>query len=487
MIDTIHSWIQAANDPLWSWLVYLLLGTGIFFTLATGLVQIRLFGRSIKEMFNSRTDGDDKHGHGITPFQAFVTGLASRVGTGNIAGVALAISTGGPGAVFWMWLTALLGMSSAFAESSLAQLFKVRDHDNNQFRGGPAYYITQGLKQKWLGVLFALSLILCFGFVFNAIQANTIIEATKSAAGCTAEGDACQQSWTVYKHIGGAILVIMTAPIIFGGIRRVSRIAEAMVPIMATFYLLMALYVMAANITLVPQVFSLIFEKAFQPDAVAGGFLGGLISQAMMLGIKRGLYSNEAGMGSAPNAAAAADVKHPVSQGMIQMLGVFVDTFIVCSCSAFIILLSDIPADSKLTGIQLTQAALETQVGVFGQYFLAVVLFLFAYSSIIGNYAYAESNVQFIHSNKGTMAAFRMIVLAFVYIGSVNSVPLVWDMGDLSMGIMAVINLIAILCLSPLVFMLLKDYQSKLRMGKNPEFKLSEHPALKRRIKSDIW
>lgn len=487
-VKVIHDEINRLNGPLWSfWLIYLLLGTGIFFTLATGFVQIRLFGRSLKEMFNSRTDSDEQHGHGITPFQAFVTGLASRVGTGNIAGVAIAIATGGPGAVFWMWLTAFLGMSSAFAESSLAQLFKVRDHANNQFRGGPAYYITQGLKQKWLGILFALSLILCFGFVFNAIQANTIVEAVKSAAGCTASGDACQEAWQeTYKYVFGVVLVIITAPIIFGGIRRVSRIAEAIVPIMATLYLLMALYIMAVNITHVPEVFGIIFENAFKADAAAGGMLGGLISQAMMLGIKRGLFSNEAGMGSAPNAAAAADVKHPVSQGMIQMLGVFVDTFVVCSCTAFIILLSNV-SSTELVGIQLTQAALETQVGSFGQYFLAVVLFLFAFSSIIGNYAYAESNMQFIHSDNLTMAIFRMLVLAFVFIGSVNSVPVVWDMGDLFMGIMAVINLIAILLLSPLVFMLLKDYQAKLRMGKNPEFKLSEHPALKRRIKSDIW
>lgn len=487
-IEVIHGWINDLNGPLWTWLVPLLLGTGIFYTLATGFVQIRLLGRSMKEMFGSRTDGNDKHGHGITPFQAFVTGLASRVGTGNIAGVAIAIATGGPGAVFWMWLTALLGMSSAFAESSLAQLFKIRDHGNRQFRGGPAYYITQGMGQKWLGILFALSLILCFGFVFNAIQANTIIAAVQSAAGCTGAADACQADWSTYKHIGGTALVILTAPIIFGGIRRVARFAEAIVPVMAAIYLLMALYVMVTNIGMVPHVFGIIFDNAFKVDAAAGGLLGGLVSQAMMLGIKRGLFSNEAGMGSAPNAAAAADVKHPVSQGMIQMLGVFVDTIIVCSCTAFIVLLSGIHTEgTELTGVQLTQAALETQVGSFGQYFLAVTLFLFAFSSIIGNYAYAESNVQFIHGRRLTMAIFRMAVLAFVYFGAVQSVPVVWDMGDLSMGIMAVINLVAILILSPLVFVLLKDYQKQLNEGKDPQFRLNEHPELKEKVHSDIW
>ena len=281
--------------------------------------------------------------------------------------------------------------------------------------------------------------------------------------------------------------MILAAPIIFGGIKRVSRVAEALVPVMAALYLLMALFIMITNISAVPAVFTLIFENAFQFDAAAGGLLGGLISQAMMLGIKRGLFSNEAGMGSAPNAAAAAEVKHPVSQGMIQMLGVFVDTMIVCSCTAFILLLSNVHATTELTGVQLTQAAIISHVGAWGADFLAIILFMFAFSSIIGNYAYAESNVQFIKNSRGVMVLFRMAVLGMVYFGSINSVPLVWDMADVSMGFMALINLVAIVLLSPYVFMLLKDYQTKLKMGKDPVFKLSEHPGLKRKIKSDIW
>ena len=487
-IDQIHHVINLLNGPLWTWLVPLLLGTGLFFTLRSGFVQVRLFRDSVRAMFGSRAQGDDEHGHGITSFQAFATGLASRVGTGNIAGVAIAIATGGPGAVFWMWITALLGMSSAFAESSLAQLFKVRDHGNRQFRGGPAYYITQGMGQKWMGVLFAISLIFCFGFAFNAIQANTIIEAVKSSTGCVDAEDACQQGWMVYKHVGGAILIILSAPIIFGGIRRVARFAEAIVPVMAALYLLMALYVMLANLGAVPAVFGMIFSNAFTLDAAGGGLLGGMVSQAMMLGIKRGLFSNEAGMGSAPNAAAAADVKHPVSQGLIQMLGVFVDTLIVCSCTAFIILLSGVQIEgSSLTGAQLTQAALESQVGSFGQYFLVVVLFLFAFSSIIGNYAYAESNMQFIHGSPRTMVMFRMVVLGFVYFGAINSVPVVWDLGDLTMGVMAVINLIAILILSPMVFLLLKDYLRQQQAGETPQFKLADYPELQAKVHSDLW
>ena len=469
--DWLHALVNTINDPLWSGLVYMLLGVGIFFTLATGFVQFRLFGRSIREMLGGRKQGDDPHG--ITPFQAFVTGLASRVGVGNIAGVAIAIKLGGPGAVFWMWMTALIGMSSAFVESSLAQLFKIRDYDDHHFRGGPAYYITQGLGQKWLGIVFALSLIFCFGFVYESVQSNSIAAAAEAA-------------WGLDKHAVGVALVIFTAPIIFGGIRRVSRFAESLVPVMAVLYLLMALYIVATNFNMIPHVFSEIFSKAFNFDAAGGGLLGGLISQTMMIGIKRGLYSNEAGQGSAPNAAAAAEVKHPVSQGMIQMLGVFVDTMIVCSCTAFIVLVYQQPY-GDLDGVQLTQAAIVGQVGAWGADFLAVVLFMFAFSTIIGNYAYAESNVQFIKSHWLLTAVFRMCVLGMVYFGAVAKVPLVWDMADMAMGTMAWINLIAIVLLAPLALLLLRDYTAKLKLGKEPEFKLSEHPGLKRKIKSDIW
>lgn len=486
VLDMVHCNVNAISGPLWDWLVWILVGVGIFFTIATGLVQIRLFGRSIKEIHGSRQNPNDPHG--ITAFQAFVTGLASRVGTGNIAGVALAITLGGPGAVFWMWLTAIIGMSSAFAESTLAQLFKVRDKQTGLFRGGPAYYIAHGLGQRWLSILFSISLIVCFGLVYNAIQANTIAQAVQSAASMTTAHGVSEEAWLVYKHTIAAILVIITAPIIFGGIKRVARAAEAIVPIMAALYLGVALFVIVTNLGEVPRMFGLIFSDAFTFQAAGGGILGGLVSQAMMLGIKRGLYSNEAGQGSAPNAAAAADVKHPVSQGLIQMLGVFVDTILVCSATAFIILLSNHTYHPDLSGIQVTQAALESHIGSWAQQFLAVVLFMFAFSSIIGNYAYAETNIQYLHSNRLVLALFRMLVLGFVYFGSVAKVDIVWDMGDLTMAIMALINLIAITLLYKLVLQLLKDYTAKIKMGKKePEFKLSEHPVLKRKIKSDIW
>ncbi|WP_436872730.1 alanine/glycine:cation symporter family protein [Acinetobacter haemolyticus] len=484
---TLMSWVQFLNDPLWNFLIVLLILVGVFFTLITGFVQLRLLCHSLWVMKSSRKESKDDHG--ITPFQAFVTGLASRVGVGNVAGVAIAIAIGGPGAVFWMWFVAFLGMSSAFVESSLAQLFKIRDDQNKQFRGGPAYYITQGLKQKWLGVVFALTLILAYGFVFNAVQSNSIISATSQAWGwdkanfvLALGGFNLEVSWV------GLVLVILTALIIFGGIKRIAKVAESFVPFMAILYLIVALYIAAINYTIIPDIFALIFTKAFAFDAAAGGFFGSMISMAMMQGIKRGLFSNEAGMGSAPNAAAASDVKHPVNQGLVQMLGVFVDTFIVCSCTAIIILASGLYHDAGFEGVALTQRALESQIGSWGSSFLALILFLFAFSSIIGNYAYAESNVQFINNHPKILFVFRILVLVMVYLGAIMSVPLVWSMADLSMGLMATINLIAILLLTPILLVLLKDYTSQLKNGvKEPEFKIDQYPELKKKVDSDIW
>lgn len=282
---------------------------------------------------------------------------------------------------------------------------------------------------------------------------------------------------------------LLAAPIIFGGIKRVSMIAEIIVPIMAAIYLLVTLYIIVINITEIPGVIGLIFTKAFTFEAAGGGLFGSMVSIAMMQGIKRGLYSNEAGQGSAPNAAAAASVKHPVEQGTIQMLGVFVDTLIVCSCTAFVILLATMPQNvADLSGVQLTQAALEAHVGSWGRYFLAIILFMFAFSTIIGNYAYAESNMQFLKNNTVVLTLFRIIVLGFVYFGAVTKVAVVWDMGDLTMGVMAFINLIAIVLLSKYVFILVKDYTKQVKAGvAEPEFKLDDYPELKAKIKSDIW
>jgi AGCS family alanine or glycine:cation symporter len=479
-------WVAFFNDPLWNFLVYFLLAVGLFFTVMTGFIQVRWFLHSIAIMRGSRKKGTDDHG--ITPFQAFVTGLASRVGVGNIGGVAIAIALGGPGAVFWMWITAILGMSSAFAESTLAQLFKIRDPNSKQFRGGPAYYITLGLKSRPFGIIFALSMILAYGFVFNSVQANAMIKASSHAWGWD-QANLVLELGGVHLVISwvGLVLVAITAVAIFGGIKRIAKFAEMFVPLKAGVYLGLALFIAVVNYQQVPHVFYLIFSQAFQVDAAAGGLVGGLISVAMMQGIKRGLFSNEAGMGSAPNTAAASDVPHPVNQGLVQMLGVFVDTFVVCTSTAMIILISGVYTQTGFEGVELTQHALETQLGHWGGDVLAVLLFLFCYSAILGNYAYAESNMQFIKSSKLSMLVFRLSVLAMVYFGAVTSVKLVWDMADLSMGIMATINLVAIVLLSPYVFKLIKDYSKQKKQGNIPEFKLKDHPELHNKIHTDIW
>jgi len=332
-------------------------------------------------------------------------------------------------------------------------------------------------------------LITTYGFVFNAVQANAITGATSHAWGWDQAnlilplgGLNLEISWV------GLFLVLMTAVIIFGGIKRIAKVAESFVPFMAVLYLAVALYIAVINYDLLPSIFQLIFSKAFEFEAAAGGFFGAMVSMAMMMGIKRGLFSNEAGMGSAPNAAAASDVKHPVNQGLVQMLGVFVDTFVVCSCTAIIILVSGLYENAGFEGVTLTQMALESQIGAWGDDFLALILFLFAYSSIIGNYAYAEGNVQFINNNSRVMLIFRLFVLVMVYFGSIASVPLIWNMADLFMGVMASINLIAILLLMPFLLMLLKDYTGQLKRGvKEPEFKLDNHPKFKDKVKSDIW
>ncbi|MCQ9124510.1 alanine/glycine:cation symporter family protein [Rodentibacter caecimuris] len=464
-LEQFLMWIvEHLDEPLWNLTIIVLLGVGLFFTITTGFVQLRLFPVSIREMWFGRA----AEGNSLTPFQAFATGLASRVGVGNIGGVATAIALGGEGAVFWMWVTAFIGMSSAFAESTLAQLFKVQDKDGS-FRGGPAYYMVQGLKSRSMAVSFAVALIFTFGFAFNSVQSNAIVEATHNA-------------WDWQGEYVGIALVILTAAIIFGGIKRIAVISSSLVPMMALFYLIMAVIILGMNIEMVPTVVGNIIKSAFTFDAAAGGFFGAMVSKAMMMGIKRGLFSNEAGMGSAPNAAAAAHVKHPVSQGLVQMLGVFVDTMMVCTCTAVVILLSNNYGSEALKSISLTQNALQYHVGEFGLHFLAFILLLFAYSSIIGNYAYAESNIRFIKNKPWFVLLFRLTVLFFVYFGAVRSGNVVWNFADTVMAVMAILNLVAIVLLSPIVWKLLKDYRHQLKAGKTPEFKIEDYPELRKRV-----
>ncbi|APH07043.1 sodium:alanine symporter [Bacillus weihaiensis] len=447
---------------MWSYiLIVLLIGVGLYFTFFTKFVQFKMIG----EMFRLLGEGTKSNKKGISSFQAFCISTASRVGTGNLAGVAIAITVGGPGAVFWMWLIALIGSASAFIESTLAQIYKVKDGDT--FRGGPAYYMSKALNARWMGVAFAVIITLTFGLAFNSVQANTITSAFHASFG-------------VNKIVMAIILSVVTGIIIFGGIKRVAKVSEIVVPIMAGAYILIALFIMITNITELPGVIALIVKSAFGYSEVAGGTLGA----AMMNGIKRGLFSNEAGMGSAPNAAAAADVSHPVKQGLIQSLGVFVDTLVICSSTAFIILLSGLYTSKEQDGIVLTQTALETSLGSWAGIFLSVIVLLFAFSSIVGNYYYGESNIEFIQSNKIWLNVYRVAVVVMVAFGSLASLKFVWNLADLLMGIMAIFNLIAIALIGKIAVAALDDYIKQRKQGKNPVFQKSSIKDLKN---VDLW
>ncbi|KOO02466.1 alanine/glycine:cation symporter family protein [Vibrio nereis] len=466
--------INLMNDLLWgSILVYLLVGVGIYFTVRLGFIQFRHFGHMFSVLKNSRkTDSA-----GISSFQALCTSLAARVGTGNMAGVAVALTAGGPGAIFWMWLIAMLGMATSFAESTLAQLYKTKDDDGN-YRGGPAYYMEKGLGMRWMGVLFSVFLIIAFGLVFNAVQANSIAGAMNTAFG-----------WNeTYVGVG---VVILSSVVIFGGIKRIARVAEMIVPAMALAYLILALFVMFVNIEKLPAVLELIFKSAFGLQEAAAGGLGYAIAQAMINGIKRGLFSNEAGMGSAPNAAASATPypPHPASQGYVQMLGVFMDTIVICSATVAIILMSgEYVPHGEVTGIELTQNALSSQVGEWGGVFVAVAIFFFAFTSIIANYSYAETNLIFLeHNHKAGLSIFRVVVLGMVMFGAVASLPIVWALADVSMGLMAIVNLVAIILLSGIVIKLAKDYNRQLDAGKVPTFDANDYPELKSQLEEGIW
>ena len=461
-MEMILNLIDGLNTFLWSYiLIAMLITLGLYFTVRTKFVQFRYF----KEMFRLLGDGaskENKEEGKVSSFQAFCISTASRVGTGNIAGIAIAIVTGGPGAIFWMWLIALVGSASSFVESTLAQIYKVKD--GKSFRGGPAYYIEQGLKKKWMGVTFAILITVSFGFVFNAVQANTVSQAFNTAFG-------------VDKLTMGIILAVLTALVIFGGVDRIAKVSEVIVPIFAGLYILVALFVIATNITELPGIFKLIFESAFGLREITMGTMGGM----MLTGIKRGLFSNEAGMGSAPNAAAAADVSHPVKQGLIQTLGVFTDTLVLCSATAFIIILYPTYMQTGLTGIELTQAALSSHIGPIGNIFIAVCIFLFAFSSIVGNYYYGQSNMEFINLSKTGLNIFRALVVAMVLLGSLTKVQVVWNLADVSMGLMAIINLVAIALLGKYAFMALDDYTAQKKSGiKDPVFEAKKFKGLEK-------
>ncbi|GLI85996.1 sodium:alanine symporter [Rossellomorea marisflavi] len=450
-MDLFNKIMSGTSDIIWTYILIAgLIGLGIYFSIRTKFVQFRY----IKEMGRLLTDKNTVSAEGkrgISSFQAFTISTASRVGTGNLAGVATAIAGGGPGAVFWMWLIALLGGATSFIESTLAQIYKVKDGKDG-FRGGPAYYMEKGLNARWMGILFAIIITFCFGLVFNSVQSNTISLAMNEA-------------YSFDRLTIGIILAVLTAVIIFGGVKRIASVTQIVVPVMAILYILLALFILILNVTEIPGMIALIFENAFGIREVASGSVGA----AIMLGIKRGLFSNEAGMGSAPNAAASAGVTHPAKQGLIQTLGVFTDTLIICTSTAFIIILSN-EYMGGTDGIQLTQAALTTHVGAWANTFVAIAIFLFAFSSIIGNYYYGETNIEFIKYSPVALFIYRLAVLGMVIFGAMVDLQVVWDLADLFMGVMAIINLIAITLLGRIAIAALKDYRQQKKEGKDPVF-----------------
>lgn len=452
-------------NEYWSYvLIVMLLFSALYFTIKTRGMQFTMIGEMIKEFINSgkkkntKENNSDKEEKTVSSFQAFAVSIASRVGTGNLAGVATAIAVGGPGAVFWMWVIALLGATNAFIESTLAQLYKVKGKDS--FMGGPAYYIKYGIGNKLWANTFAVLITITFGLAYNSVQSNTIASAVNESIGLS-------------PTIVGIILTIMSLAIICGSIQRISRFSEIVVPIMALSYIALAIVIIALNITQIPAIIKLIVTEAFSIESTIGGGLG----MAMIMGIKRGLFSNEAGEGSAPNVAATASVTHPVKQGLIQTLAVYTDTLIICTCTALIILCSGV-FNSGADGIVLTQVALTHEIGPIGTHFVTIAIFLFAFTSIIGNYYYGETNIQFMTANKWALWIYRAAVGAMVMIGAIASLDLVWALADITMGMMTICNLAAILVLGKYAIILLNDYRSQRLKGYDPTYHSSTIPKI---------
>ena len=456
----LNNILSAVNDWMYTYLLlFLLVGTGIYFTVRTRFVQLRL----LKESFHVLKEkaGEENGKKQVSSFQALMISTASRVGTGNIAGIATAIAAGGAGAVFWMWLMAVIGGASAFIESTLAQVYKVKDKE--EFRGGPSYYMEKALGKRWLGILFSVLLIICFAYGFNGLQSFNM----SSSLEYYIPG----YSDTVYPMIVGLVLAVGTAFVIFGGVHRIGFITSVIVPIMAGAYLLIGLYTIVMNIAELPRVFSMIFSQAFDFRAFAGGMAG----SAVVIGIKRGLFSNEAGMGSAPNASASASVSHPAKQGMVQVLSVFIDTLLICSATAMMLLLSGVQGESGvLDGIPFVQKAISANVGNWGIHFITLSIFAFAFSSLIGNYYYAESNILFIKNNKKLLFIFRITCLLAVFFGAQADFSMMWNIADITMGCMATVNILVILVLGNTAIKVLKDYEKQKKEGKNPVFKAKD-------------
>lgn len=439
------------DDVLYTWLlIYLLALSGIYFSIRTRCVQIRRFRDALACMMEKK-DGDK----GVSSFQALMIATASRVGTGNMAGVATAIIMGGPGAAFWMWLMAVLGSSSAFVESTLAQIYKKKEGDS--FKGGPAYYIERALHARWLGVIFAISLIATFAFGFNGLQSFNIVSAFSVYVNDIDN--------SILPTVIGLILALASLFIFFKG-DVIGKISSVLVPMMAGLYIMIGVFVILTNITRVPEILGIVMRDAFNFKSIFGGFTG----SCMVLGIKRGLFSNEAGMGSAPNASASATVSHPAKQGLAQIISVYIDTLLICSTTVFLILLTGDWSKSEYSGIPLLQQCVARVIGSAGIHFVTVIVCLFAFTSIIGNYFYAEANILFITKNKTVLALFRVAAAVMVFIGAGNSLDVAWSLADITMGLEAVVNIIAILLLGKIAFKALDDYEKQKARGLDPVF-----------------
>ena len=458
--------MQTLNDVLWGRvLIVALLAIGLVLSARTRWVQLRYFGA----MFALLGSAFQQQGNHLSSFQALVLSVAGRVGAGNIAGVAVAISLGGPGAVFWMWVTGLIGMATSFFECTIAQVFKTAESDGT-YRGGPAYYIERGIGARWMGMLFSILLLLTFGLGFNALQSFTVASAVADTFGVPAA-------------ISGAVLMVLLGVIIFGGVRRIAEVAEVVVPFMAIGYFLLAVVTLVIHAAELPRVMAEILGDAFGLRPALGGGIGA----AVVFGVKRGLFSNEAGLGSAPNVAAVAYVKHPVEQGIIQAFSVFIDTIVLCSCTAFLILVTPLyQPGSGAAGVTLTQQSIGYSLGWWGQAFITVALVLFAFTSIIYNYYLGENALNyFSDSNQTLFTALRLTTLVLIIWGASQDLATVFGFADLTMGLLALVNLVALVLLMPMGLRVLADYERQRQAGEVPVFRAEDHANL--RIDPDSW
>lgn len=466
----INDILTQINDFMYTYvLIILLVFVGVYFTIRTRGVQLRLLKDGLKSLLEKA--GEDEQGKKkVSSFQALMISTASRVGTGNIAGIATAIAAGGPGAVFWMWLMAVIGGASAFIESTLAQIYKVKE--GGEFRGGPSYYMERALGKRSLGVLFSVLLIICFAYGFNGLQSFNMSSAL--------EYYIPNYSDSMYPMLVGVILAVATGLVIWGGVHRIGFISSVIVPIMATAYILIGIVTMIMHAGEIPHVFAVIMENAFDFQAIAGGLAG----SAVVIGIKRGLFSNEAGMGSAPNASASADVEHPVKQGLVQAISVFIDTLLICSSTAMMLLVSGVEGEAGvLDGIPYVQQAISSNVGQWGIHFITFSIFAFAFSSLIGNYYYAESNIRFIKNDKKVLFVFRITCVVAIFLGAQADFSLVWNLADITMGCMAIVNIITIFLLRNVACKALRNYEEQKKAGKKPIFKAADIGL----YNTDVW